>query len=70
MPANDAEKALGRERLRDDYPILGSAVSDLRVLDHTATFEHGLRLMIGGLRARHAELAGTPAPAESTRSLS
>lgn len=69
-PAHDAEKARGRERLREDYPILGSAVSDLRIMDHTATFEHGLRLMIEGLRARHAELTGMPEPAEPTRSRS
>jgi TetR/AcrR family tetracycline transcriptional repressor len=53
------------EQLREagDLPNLRAALADLDRPDRGAGFEHGLALLIGGIRARHAELVGAAAPA-------
>lgn len=48
--------------LREQYPNLVAAVSGLLVSNPQAMFEHGVRLMIAGLRARHAELVAGARP--------
>ncbi len=73
-----SEQARGRDgvddsdvhnAIRDDagYPVLAGAIAGLSALDQRATFEHGLDLLIAGLRSRYH--AGTepclPTPAES-----
>ena len=61
----DHELAL-RLRDRDRYPTLAAAAAGLTGGEDT--FEVGLRLLIDGLRARHAELHGLPFGAAATTS--
>jgi TetR/AcrR family tetracycline transcriptional repressor len=52
---------LRRLQAADDLPTLRAALAALDRPDPDASFEHGLALLIGGLRARHAELVGAAA---------
>jgi TetR/AcrR family transcriptional regulator, tetracycline repressor protein len=51
-PAGDAH--LASQLRTGDYPHLSAAVTAMVRLPHRATFEHGLRLIIDGLRLRYA----------------
>jgi TetR/AcrR family tetracycline transcriptional repressor len=54
---------LRRLREADDLPNLQAAVAGRSRPDPDASFEHGLALLIGGLRASHAQLVGAaPGP--------
>ena len=65
-PERDA-RLLRELREAEDLPNLQAAMPGLASSDPGASFEHGLGLLIAGIRARHAELlettaaAGTPA---------
>lgn len=43
------------------FPLLLEAVRQVQATDRHQAFEHGLAVMIAGLKARHAELAGSSA---------
>jgi TetR/AcrR family transcriptional regulator, tetracycline repressor protein len=59
-PTHDAHLAVA---LREgDYPHLRAAVSGLAAQPPRATFEHGLRLIVDGLRARYAPESVEAAP--------
>ncbi|MGH3936395.1 MAG: TetR/AcrR family transcriptional regulator C-terminal domain-containing protein [Pseudonocardiaceae bacterium] len=60
--ATESDAALA-VRLRDaqDLPNLVAAARPGSARDLDSTFRHGLALIVAGLRARHAELTGTPA---------
>jgi TetR/AcrR family tetracycline transcriptional repressor len=67
-PERDA-RLVARIRESGDLPILQAAMAATGGPDPAGSFEHGLGLLITGIRARHAELleataaAGTPAEA-------
>jgi TetR/AcrR family transcriptional regulator, tetracycline repressor protein len=67
-PANDGTQA-GRAGLGEDFPLIGAAVGGLEAFGSSdQRFEHGLALMITGLRARHdpgRAGPGTAGPAAS-----
>jgi TetR/AcrR family transcriptional regulator, tetracycline repressor protein len=45
----------------DGFPVLRRAMQDVVAHPPRATFEHGLTLIVAGLRTRHAELVPDPA---------
>ena len=51
-PAGDGLDARRAEAIAD-RPLLLAAISELRDAPHTAAFEHGLDLLVDGLRARY-----------------
>jgi TetR/AcrR family tetracycline transcriptional repressor len=59
-PERDA-RLLRELREAEDLPNLQAAMPGLASSDPAASFEHGLGLLIAGLRARHAELLETTA---------
>jgi hypothetical protein len=61
-PERDARLAW-RIRESGDLPNLQGAMAATGGPDPAGTFEHGLGLLIAGIRARHAELVGTAAAA-------
>jgi TetR/AcrR family transcriptional regulator, tetracycline repressor protein len=64
-PERDA-RLLRQLREAEDLPNLQAAMPGMASSDPGASFEHGLGLLIAGIRARHAELveAAAAAPAE------
>ena len=52
--ADDEERNAARAETLADYPLLLAAITGLLADDPRASFEHGLSLMIGGLRVRFA----------------
>jgi TetR/AcrR family transcriptional regulator, tetracycline repressor protein len=63
---SDAERDLRLVRDIEGLPTLRAAMAGVGAPDPDAGFEHGLRLLIAGVRARHAELVGTAALAGIT----
>ena len=61
-PERDA-RLLAQVRESGDLPNLQAALATGAGPDPAASFEHGLGLLIAGIRARHAELVGTTAAA-------
>jgi TetR/AcrR family tetracycline transcriptional repressor len=61
-PERDA-RLLRELREAEDLPNLQAAMPGLASSDPGASFEHGLGLLIAGIRARHAELVETRAAA-------
>ena len=61
-PERDA-RLLAQVRETGDLPNLQAALPTRAGPDPAASFEHGLGLLIAGIRARHAELVGTTAAA-------
>lgn len=61
-PERDA-RLLAQVRETGDLPNLQAALATGAGPDPAASFEHGLGLLIAGIRARHAELVGTTAAA-------
>jgi hypothetical protein len=58
--ATEADSRLAvRVRTDADLPNLAAAAHAMSGIDPDATFQHGLALILTGMRARHAELAGT-----------
>ncbi len=65
-PAADGTQA-GRAGLGGDFPLIGAAVSGLEAFGSSdQRFEHGLALMITGLRAQHDPDRAGPGTAEPT----
>ncbi|MGH8919464.1 MAG: TetR/AcrR family transcriptional regulator C-terminal domain-containing protein [Actinomycetes bacterium] len=61
--ATEADAALAiRMRAAEDLPNLVAAGRAGPMPDSDSTFQHGLTLLISGLRARHAELTGISPP--------
>jgi TetR/AcrR family tetracycline transcriptional repressor len=56
-------RLLAQVRGNEDLPNLQAALAAGAGPDARASFEHGLGLLIAGIRARHAELVGTTAAA-------
>jgi TetR/AcrR family transcriptional regulator, tetracycline repressor protein len=52
--------------LKDQYPRLKQAIAARAGVDHHASFEHGLRLIVNGLRQRQAELLAEGAAPRQT----
>ncbi|MGH2457231.1 MAG: TetR/AcrR family transcriptional regulator C-terminal domain-containing protein [Candidatus Limnocylindria bacterium] len=50
-----------RVRTDADLPILAAAAQAMPMSDPDATFQHGLTLLVAGLRAQHSALTGVPA---------
>jgi TetR/AcrR family tetracycline transcriptional repressor len=50
-----------RMRTDTDLPTLAAAAQAIPMTDPDATFQHGLALLIAGLRAQHSTLTGIPA---------
>lgn len=46
----------------DRFPHLASAITAREPCGHDDTFDYGLRLLVLGIRARHAELTGADSP--------
>ena len=59
-PGDTGLDALRADVLRDQ-PLMLAAIDDLRRRPHEATFEYGLDLLIGGLRARYVPTDRVPA---------
>ena len=59
-PERDA-RLLAQVRETGDLPNLKAALTATGGPDPAASFEHGLGLLIAGIRARHAELLETTA---------
>jgi len=58
--ATDRDVALAVRMCDDDLPNLAGAARARAVPDPDVTFQHGLNLILAGLRARHRELIGEP----------
>jgi TetR/AcrR family transcriptional regulator, tetracycline repressor protein len=56
-PADEAANA-ARAAALADHPVLLAAIGELLVQPHSAAFEHGLDLLVEGLRARYADRPG------------
>ena len=54
----EREALARRMRESDDLPMLTAAVSTMGGPGSSGSFQHGLRLLVAGLRVRHAELVG------------